>query len=199
MFGDTTLSDLERHIVVPSFRLDGVASTTHKALSKVPGSWRPAVFSNLPAVPGVARPDRDLLVRDAALRTSAAPTYFPTVDGYCDGAMFANNPTLVAVSKALSHFDIHRHHVRILSLGAGKWPHRVPSRHSDTDANSSRDGAGDDDWGLKQWAPHLVQLLLDSSTMSTELLTTMMMGSQQCVTAPGLLLLLLRLRPCCCL
>mmetsp|Transcript_84242 Transcript_84242/g.239266 ORF Transcript_84242/g.239266 Transcript_84242/m.239266 type:complete len:304 (-) Transcript_84242:1741-2652(-) len=44
-------------------------------------SWRPAVFSNLQGVTGVARPDWDLSMVDAALRSSAAPTFFPTYQG----------------------------------------------------------------------------------------------------------------------
>ena len=52
------------------------------------GGWRPAVFSNLPAVRG-ARPDIELRVADALMRSSAAPTIFPVYQGYTDGGVSA--------------------------------------------------------------------------------------------------------------
>jgi patatin-like phospholipase/acyl hydrolase len=53
-------------------------------------------------------------VVDAALRSAAAPTYFPVYQGYCDGAVTANNPSLVAVSMALAHYPgLRREHVRV--------------------------------------------------------------------------------------
>ena len=64
----------------------------------------PAVFSNIPKLDGKLEPDLDLYAWDAAMRTSAAPTYFPSHKGYVDGAMFANNPSMLAVSKACAHF-----------------------------------------------------------------------------------------------
>jgi hypothetical protein len=39
------------------------------------------VFCNLPKGAGRVEPDNDLLVVDAAMRTSAAPTFFPVYQG----------------------------------------------------------------------------------------------------------------------
>jgi len=111
-------------------------------------------------------PDLSLRVVDAALRSSAAPTIFPIYQGYCDGAITANNPSLVAVSKALAHTSkLRREDVRVLSLGAGS---RINSLAVSQD--------GGDDWGLVQWAPHFVSMLLDSNAISTDLLAGLMLG-----------------------
>ena len=113
-------------MVLTAFKVDGKASSTHwgqeqtslrrgrkqqqagGACEAPPPSerWRPAVFSNLPVVMDrghvVVGSDEGLSCVDAALRSSAAPTYFPLYQGYCDGAVTANNPSLVAVSMVRS-------------------------------------------------------------------------------------------------
>ena len=181
------LRDLDQKVIVTAFRVDGKQSThefvTLGQLHRVGdggsgrggvsggghGRWRPAVFSNLPTVQGVARSDNDLLAVDAALRSSAAPTFFPIYQGYCDGAMTANNPSLMAVSKALAHYpELRREDVRVLSIGAG-------SKLNGFEA----DALGSGNWGWWQWAPHAIQLLMDSSTLSTDLLAGLMLGRRK--------------------
>jgi patatin-like phospholipase/acyl hydrolase len=57
-------------------------------------------------------------VWDAAMRTSAAPTYFPVYRGYTDGGLVANNPSIVAVTKAMAHYsNVNPKNVAVLSLG----------------------------------------------------------------------------------
>lgn len=64
-----------------------------------------------------------------ALATAAAPTYFrPHRDGgytFVDGGVWANNPIMIAVTEALTSFDVRRNQVRILSIGCGDDPYRV--------------------------------------------------------------------------
>ena len=88
-FGDATIAQLPKHFLAPALRVDGEASSTTSAevwrLSQSrEGGWRPAVFSNLPAVRG-ARPDVELKISDALLRSSAAPTILPLYQNYGDG------------------------------------------------------------------------------------------------------------------
>jgi len=170
--GDRRFDDLKHYTLITSFRVDGMPSS--HALHEGPRDprddakkgWRPAVFSNLPFVEGVAHPDDDLLCVEAGMRTSAAPVFLPIHDGYADGALFAANPSLVAATKALAHFPgLRRADMRVLSLGAGCWPTKIET--------SDKTG----DWGISQWAPHLLALLLDSNSLSTELLTTFLLGS----------------------
>jgi len=157
-FGGMTLGQLDRRVVIPALRVDGVASSSHSpelwpSLSRSQG-WRPAVFTNLPPVEA-SRPDISLKAVDAALRSSAAPTFFPTYQGYADGGLFANNPSVVALGKTLLHLPyLRRSNIKILSLGTGAWPRRVVQNA---------------DMGLAQWSPYLFDLLLDASALSTEI------------------------------
>lgn len=62
--------------------------------------------------------------------TSAAPTFLqPLQDetGYVlvDGGVWANNPTMIALTEALSCFDVSRDKVRILGLGCGTARRKV--------------------------------------------------------------------------
>jgi patatin-like phospholipase/acyl hydrolase len=77
-------------------------------------------------------------VVDVALRSAAAPTIFPSHQGYIDGGMMANNPSTAAIAIALRHnpgLDIRD--IRLLSFGTGYTPTLVQ-----TDTKN---------WGVLQW------------------------------------------------
>jgi patatin-like phospholipase/acyl hydrolase len=64
---------------------------------------------------------------DVALATAAAPTYFSaaTVDAssYVDGGVWANNPTLAALTEAVSRLHVPLNRVDILSIGTTAAPY----------------------------------------------------------------------------
>ena len=68
--------------------------------------------------------DSDVLLRDAVLASCAAPSYFDPmkVDEYllADGGLWANNPSILAVTEAVSKFRRSLEQVKILSIGTGK-------------------------------------------------------------------------------
>ncbi len=85
--------------------------------------------------------------------------------------MTANNPSLVAVSKALAHFpELRREDVRVLSIGAGSKSNAFESLNQPGSSGN---------WGWWQWAPHAIQLLMDSSSLSTDLLAGLMLRRQK--------------------
>jgi len=111
---DRQLKQSNKLIVVNSARLwNGV-------------SWAPAALSNV-----TGRDYGSVLMRDAALATSAAPTYFPPYEigelGYfADGGTFANDPSMTAIGEALaagraSGID----DLSVLSLGTGISPEGI--------------------------------------------------------------------------
>jgi patatin-like phospholipase/acyl hydrolase len=78
------------------------------------------------------RKDRHESMLKVALATSAAPTYYrPLRDAgytFVDGGVWANNPIMIALTEALTSFDVARERVRILSLGCGDNPYSVTGR-----------------------------------------------------------------------
>ncbi|MGU7774987.1 patatin-like phospholipase family protein [Burkholderia sp. MR1-5-21] len=117
LVGNSKLADLSRFVAINSARL----------WSPPTKSWAPCTFSN-----GNGNAYRDISIFDAALATSAAPTYFPPYEiaglGYfADGGVFANNPSVSAIAEALaSRRAGNLGDVRLLSLGTGISPEGIP-------------------------------------------------------------------------
>lgn len=116
VLGDATLDDLRCRVVIPS--VDLIRGTT-------------SLFAT-PHLPGNLQKKASLV--DVALSTSAAPTYFPPHSfdlgqGFCDGGLWANNPSVVAYSQAhlMAHHGLREGNwtftsisdLRILSIGTG--------------------------------------------------------------------------------
>jgi len=137
------LRDLKKRVLVPTFDLDNEAKPESKR------TWSPKFFHNFPG----SDSDGAASVVDVALDTSAAPTYFPSHDGYVDGGVVANNPSMAAIAQtqdtrndepAPALDDIY-----LLSLGTG--------------TNLSYIKGQTLDWGLAQWAKPMINLLMDAS------------------------------------
>lgn len=82
---------------------------------------------------------------DAALATSAAPTFFPPHGEFIDGGCVANNPTVVALDFA-EHLGIPLDSLRILSIGTGYSTAPIRAEAS---------------WGKAQWIEPLVEIFTD--------------------------------------
>ena len=67
--------------------------------------------------------DKDVSLRDAILASCAAPTFFApkSVNDFllADGGLWANNPSTIAFTEALSAFEKDAHNIRMLSIGTG--------------------------------------------------------------------------------
>lgn len=138
-----TLGDLRRRVLVPTFDLDSSEGPASK-----PGDrrrWKPKFFHNFPG-PGS---DAAEAIVDVALRTSAAPTYFPTYQGFVDGGVIANNPSMVALAQALhpATGGQRLEDVSVLSVGTGNRLRFI--------AGATRD------WGYARWAIPLSQLIVE--------------------------------------
>jgi hypothetical protein len=127
-------------VLVPAFDLDNKPDNPLKIRT-----WKPKFFHNYPGEDS----DAAEKVVDVALRTSAAPTYFPVYQGYIDGGIFATNPSVCALTQALHPQTGGQclEDVILLSIGTGTNPMFLAEM--------------DADWGLAQWAPHLVNLMLE--------------------------------------
>lgn len=156
-FGDRTLKDLlPRQVLISSFDLDNQDSANRNPEQF--RTWKAKFFHNYAQEERGADLNESLV--DVALRTSAAPTYFPIYDGYIDGGVVANNPSMCAVAQALDSGQqldpqgawtpVALSDIVVLSLGTGRNQQFVPREHG---ANI----------GLLQWAVHLVNILVDGT------------------------------------
>jgi len=153
---DTTLGDLPYRIMIPAFDLDNQDAESQKIATRVfkERFWKPKYMHNFPDEGG--NPDCEIKLVDACLRSSAAPTYFPSYQGYVDGGMMDNNPSMSALAKAAKITGQIREH-SLLSVGTGFNPHYIPG-----DTN---------DWGYKQW---LLGTTVDGTKVEKGALLTMM-------------------------
>jgi Patatin-like phospholipase len=157
------LRDLARCVAIPTVELDSMARR------RANRRWWPRVFQNFPSavdelqqrddwtlanygLPGEARePDDDARVVDVAVRTCSFPISLPAYQGYLDGGIYANNPSLAALSVVLEHERLFApgaqyplqnpmgdalSRVHLLSIGTGNHPHFEPGAPS---------------WGFGQW------------------------------------------------
>ncbi len=147
LFADTRLSGLKKRVLITSFDLDsGEDPDPRSRTSPAERSWKPKLFHNFPGKDS----DGPRLARAVALYTSAAPTYFPSVDGYVDGGVYANNPAMCALAQTQDG-RIGRTpalgEVTLLSVGTGTS--RIYIKGSRLD------------WGYARWAKPLVRLMMD--------------------------------------
>jgi uncharacterized protein len=160
IFGDRRLGDLRRKVIVPAFELDNVRDLR-------PGEqrrWKAKIFHNLPN----READNDRLLRDVALYTCSAPTLFPVTDGFIDGAVVANNPSLCALAQALDRrwwSHPHLRDVRLLSIGSGqRVTYLEGGRHN---------------WGVVQWGSKIIPILMESSQEITDFQCSQLLGHSQ--------------------
>ncbi len=141
-FGDTTLAQLPKRVLISCFDLDNQAANLDEVRV-----WKMKFFHNYPG----PESDGDQLVVDVAMRTSVAPTYFPVYQGYIDGGVAAGNPSMCALAQALNKHTGSQQlaDIVLFSLGSGLNPHYL-------DVNNA-------DWGIANWAPHLVNIMLEGN------------------------------------
>jgi len=135
VFGEDTLGDLAKHVVIPTFYL-GDAN-------------RPASVKVLHNFENEGN-DRHISVVDAIEASSAAPLYFPSKSlsdprlpgQFIDGGVVLNNPSAAALAKALKMGRTQDGHdfewlagLRLLSISTGTNPVVVTGG----------------DWGARQW------------------------------------------------
>jgi uncharacterized protein len=162
--GHVTLGQLTKRVVVATFDLDSgdESSLKHDYPNEQERNtiapqverfrrWKPKIFHNIPGTDS----DATALAYKVGLYTAAAPTYFPTVDGYIDGGVFASNPAMVALAQTRDHrndpaFRPPLEDVVLFSLGTGLSLQHIPGQNLD--------------WGYLQWAVPLVSIMLEGTS-----------------------------------
>ncbi len=164
IFGQTTLADLRRRVLVPAFDLDNEARDLSRR------TWKPKLFHNFPGPDS----DGDLLAWKVGLYTSAAPTYFPSADGFVDGGVFANNPSMCAVAQTQDRRAKAGRapigEIVLLSIGTGMSLVYIEGQKHD--------------WGYARWAKPLVSLILDGVSGIADYQCRQLLGSRYHRLAP---------------
>ena len=152
IFGDMILGDLPVKTLITAF-----------SLKHAEGFWQPVVFHNLPGM----NASPSLKVVDALLRSSAAPTYFPVYQNYCDGGVWGNNPSMSAVAAACDEFVGKQQisEISVLSIGTGRSPIELKGAKRDLGAV---------DWFQKG----IFDVLLDSNVEAAHYYTKSLLGAR---------------------
>lgn len=138
-FSDRTLGELKTKVLIPTFDLDN---------NKEPRTWKPKFFNNYQEA------DLNEKVVDVLLRTTAAPTYFPTYQGFADGGLAANSTGVCAIAQVMNIANVELEDINLLSIGPGYFPTYLSGKELD--------------WGISQWAPLLVDAFFDNMKFVTE-------------------------------
>lgn len=126
LLGDKTCADLKIPLLIPAFRISG----ENKNRVKVFKSWK----------------DKDTLLLDMAMSTTAAPKYFPKYKDFIDGGVAANNPSMCALVDAGRLWSNEK--IEVLSLGTGV-------KQTDFSKVSG---------GVVEVAPKIVDILMDATS-----------------------------------
>lgn len=151
VFGDSRLKDAKTGLLIPATDIGN--GTVHPMKS----AYDPS-FTRDPNVPFV----------DAILASCSAPLYFaPTkVDAYllADGGLWANNPSLVAVTEALTRLSVPKESIRLLSIGTGSSKNFYAFKEDESDWGFLGG------WGIKQFISMLLNLQSETATNVVSLL-----------------------------
>lgn len=85
IFGTNTLKDLKKKTLITTFCIDNEKEKDRR--------WQAKILHNFEGPDS----DGDFKIVDAAMATSAVPTFFPMYQKYIDGAFANNNPALIAM------------------------------------------------------------------------------------------------------
>jgi patatin-like phospholipase/acyl hydrolase len=142
ILGKTKLKDLAKKVLISTFDLDNEAEEPN------PRHWKAKYFHNFSGEDS----DGEALAYKVALYTSAAPSYFPAVDGYIDGGVVTNNPSMAALAqtqdlRAIIENRPALNEIALLSIGTGQPLYRIEGKRND--------------WGWGQWARPIIDVMMD--------------------------------------
>lgn len=169
LFGSLTLSALRKRVLIPAFDLDSGDEGGPDGSRR---RWKAKLMHNFPG----SDSDGEVPVWLAGMRSAAAPTYFPSSDGFIDGAVFAANPALCALAQTQDRRSLPYppllSEVSLLSIGTGELAQFLPgSTH---------------DWGAAQWGRPLVEIFMSGTAAVASYQCRAMLGERFTRLSPQL-------------
>jgi uncharacterized protein len=157
-FGDRTLAQLQKNVVITAFQLYSNSTNHH---------WKAKIIHNFKGTDS----DGSMRAVDVAAATASLPVVFPTYDSYVDGAMVENNPTMCAVAqtqdkRCLIEPRPQLSDIRVLSIG------REKAKMFTNETNL--------DWGYLSWGRNLVDLVMDRDDRVVDYQARQLMGDNYC-------------------
>ena len=145
-FGKATLGEVAKtRLMVPTVNLSQGKSHLYRS----------------PHLPDIGE-DKDVRLVDVLLAATAAPTFFPhksmpNGQAYCDGALWANSPTILAIAEAMKikqqctrdtcDPDYDTSNIRVLAIGAGNASYSLSPPGVDA--------------GIIYWAQHAANVMVN--------------------------------------
>ncbi len=154
--GNARLSDLLHKVLIPALALDNGHS------EELGRRYHPRFFHNFDQ-------SGDIEAYKAALYTSASPGYFPSVDGFIDGAIVAYHPgaaalTWVQAGRVRASAPVSLAETALLSLGTGTVRYYIAGeRH---------------DWSIARWFPSMLRLMRDGNVGLVEYQCRLLLGDR---------------------
>jgi len=152
IFGERSLKSVPKNVLIPTFDLDNEGEGGLRF-------WKPKFLHNF-MTPGN---DGAVKIVDACLRTGAAPTYFPTYQGYVDGGVVCNTPSMAAIAKVCKA-GFRLEDIYLFSIGTGFNPQYIEGDRLD--------------WGFKQWLDYLLAMLFEGMAGVPDYQATQLLGSR---------------------
>ncbi|MEM7175037.1 MAG: patatin-like phospholipase family protein [Chlamydiota bacterium] len=150
-----TLDQIDKKIIIPAVNLN----------QKATSQWQLELLHNL------TLPSSPLKLIDAIMRSTAAPSYFPSYQNYIDGGIGANDPSAPAYALYQSHLPAPTPPVYLLSFGTGYTSHFIPKG---------------EDWGSFSW---VIDVFSKKEATTTPLLSVIFDVQQELSTELSKLLL----------
>jgi prostaglandin-endoperoxide synthase 2 len=160
--GDRTLGDLRTHVLIATFDLDDEGNGLNG--SSATRRWRPKLFHNFVG----ENTDRHQPSWKVALYTTAGPTYFPTVDGFIDGGVYSNNPSMCALAQLFDPRyppNPRLDDIVLLSVGAG--------------LNLKHIGGRRRNWGIFRWGTKYLRLTGDGTVGIADYQCNRLLGEER--------------------